>query len=225
MRRQTNSGKIAVRPRQGKIHTTQLDKDRVFGFGETFLHCEATRTTEEEALGRPPNIPKLDELQRQIATLERIGRDPQNYMLDYPVRDRPERAIFGSALWAWIGRQPGITMTAKDVGRWLKRISEVEQARADMKLDSDYIKMNQLQGDEIVPSKNDLYYQSLVDQYKTTVDAIRVFEEALVHTLATSEAQQEYRKNIQKREKLLQAMGIEFPAVFARLNYLKSKPE
>lgn len=129
----SDSSKIAVRPRQKTIQTSALDKT-VKGVGETFLHCEATRGTEEEALSRPSATPHLNDLQRHVATLERIGRDPE-YLPDFPVRDRPARAIYGSALWAWIGRQPGITMTTKEVQRCLDAISAIEETRADMGLE------------------------------------------------------------------------------------------
>lgn len=126
---QSNNGKIAVRPHQGTIKTSQLDK--LVGYGSTFQHCEAERSTEDNALAGLGPIPVLDELQREIALLERIGRDPRNYGLDHPVRDRPYRPIYGSALWAWIGRQPGITLSKKEVEDHLKAISKIEERRAE----------------------------------------------------------------------------------------------
>lgn len=131
-----NNGKIAVRPRQGKIHTSELDKDRIIGYNETYLHSEASRSTEDDALSSVDigSVPELDELQREIALLERIGRDPE-FMKDYPTRDRYKVAIFGKALWGWIGRQPGITMRAKDVAEQLTEISRIQKLRADAGLD------------------------------------------------------------------------------------------
>jgi len=127
---QSNNGKIAVRPHQGTIKTTQLDT--LMGYGTTYLHSEASRSTEENALANLRPIPVLNQLQREIALLERIGRDPGNYGLDYPVRERPYRPIYGSALWAWIGHQPGITLTAKEVEEYLKIISSIQKVRAEM---------------------------------------------------------------------------------------------
>lgn len=130
----SDSSKIAVRPRQKSIQTSNLDK--VKGIGDTYLHSEASRSTEDDALARPSKTPQLNALQQQIATLERVGRNPE-YLTDYPVRDRPTRGIYGSALWSWIGRQPGITMTPKDVQACLQDISRIQQKRADMGLDSE----------------------------------------------------------------------------------------
>lgn len=134
---QSNNGKIAVRPHQGTIKTSQLDK--LMGYGSTFQHSEASRSTEDDALAGLGPIQVLDELQREIALLERIGRDPRNYGLDYPVRDRPHRPIFGDALWAWIGRQPGITLRAREVRKHLEVISQIEERRAEAGLDRDTI--------------------------------------------------------------------------------------
>lgn len=140
MAKSFNNGKIAVRPRQGKIHTSQLDKDRIFGYNETYLHSEASRSTEDDALSSLDigSVPELNELQREIALLERIGRDPE-FMKDYPTRDRYTIGLYGSALWAWIGRQPGITMRAKEVAKQLDEISRIQKLRADAGLDSDKI--------------------------------------------------------------------------------------
>lgn len=127
-----DSSKIAVRPRLKTIQTSQLDE--VKGIGDVYSHSEASRSTEDDGLARTAAIPRLNELQQQVVILERIGRNP-DYMPDYPVRERPSRGIYGSALWAWIGRQPGITMTSKEVEKCLDVISSIEQTRADMGLE------------------------------------------------------------------------------------------
>lgn len=128
-----DSSKIPVGVKQGTIKTSELDK--LIGIGTTYQHSEATRSTENEALKRPRHAPRLNKLQKQIALLERIGRDPQNWIYaEHPVFDRPARPIYGSALWAWIGHQPGITLTAKEVRAHLERITEIEELRAEMGL-------------------------------------------------------------------------------------------
>jgi hypothetical protein len=126
------SSKIAVRPRLKTLRTSNLDT--VKGIGPVYLDCEATRSTEVTALSNLKGAPGLTRLHREIALLERIGRNP-NYAPDHPVIDRPVRPIYGSALWAWIGRQPGITMRAKEVATWIKQIESIHQVRASMSID------------------------------------------------------------------------------------------
>lgn len=133
-RKSSNNGKLTVRPHQKQLENAQGIK--MFGEGTTILDSASSRSTEDDALKKVGTVPQLDELQLEILTLERIGRDPRNYKPDYPVRDRPYRPIFGSALWAWIGRQPGITMSAKEVEVQLLMISRIEERRAEMGLDT-----------------------------------------------------------------------------------------
>lgn len=129
-RKSGNSGdKIAVRPRLKTIQSSNLDK--LIGYGQVYMDGTATRSTEVEALSHMRPMPTLSPLHREIALLERIGRDP-NYAPDHPVNNRPARPLYGSALWAWIGRQPGITMGAKEVEAWLREIEHICQVRAEM---------------------------------------------------------------------------------------------
>lgn len=127
---QSNNGKIAVRPHQKPIQTSELDK-KLIGFGSTYLSSEGSRSTEDDALANLGPIPILNELQKEIALLERMGRDPE-FMPDHPTRGRYKIAIYGKALWAWIGRQPGITLRATEVEKMLKAISDIQKVRAEM---------------------------------------------------------------------------------------------
>jgi hypothetical protein len=127
-----SNGKLTGRPHQKQLQTA--DGIKLYGAGSAYLDSEASRSTEDEALKRPRRAPRLNKLQKKIMILERIGHNPK-YMPDYPTHNRYGVAIYGSALWAWIGRQPGITCTTKDVEAHLKAISHIMAIRAEMGLD------------------------------------------------------------------------------------------
>lgn len=127
-----NNGKIAVRPHQKQLKTA--DGMKLYGEGTAILDSEASRSTEDDALKNLRPVPQLNQLQREIALLERLGRDPK-LLPDYPTRERYKIAIYGKALWAWIGLQPGITLRAKEVEQHLKDISSILQRRAEMGAD------------------------------------------------------------------------------------------
>lgn len=132
MGKSSNNGKLAVRPHQKQLKDAEGMK--LVGDGTGYLDSEASRSTEDEALKRPRRVPRLNKLQKKIMILERIGHNPK-YLPDYPTHNRYGVAIYGSALWAWIGRQPGVTCSANEVEEHLKAISRIMAIRAEMGLD------------------------------------------------------------------------------------------
>ncbi|MBZ0293361.1 MAG: hypothetical protein K8L99_12410 [Anaerolineae bacterium] len=87
--------------------------------------CLATRTPEVVALTRvnKPPARQLNPLHERVLHLERIAKQPRDYPME---RDRPKRALGGTARYDWIAKRAGLKR--RDVVEILDDASRVLRA-------------------------------------------------------------------------------------------------
>lgn len=73
-------------------------------------------------------------------------------------------------------------------------------------------------------SKTFEYWQSLVDQYQSVNDEIRVYEKRKgEYRLVSLSDHEVYQKKLNELHNLIDAMGTEFPEMFARYKILRER--